>query len=103
LLAVGVMLTVAVHVDRANGATDLHTIGWTLMGVGAFGIALSMVFWSSWARHGRFTRRLIDVGPTGDASTIGSEVGEATLARLGLPIDGRGDLLDQFDHSRGAA
>ena len=55
--------------QHANGAIDIRTIGWILMGAGALGIVLSMVFWSSWAGPGRFTRRTTDVGPTGETST----------------------------------
>ena len=69
LLAVGAVMAFAVHVDPTGGSLDLHTIGWILMGVGALGIVLSMVFWSSWAGPGRFTRRTTDVGPTGATST----------------------------------
>jgi hypothetical protein len=29
-------------------ATTFNTIGWILLAVGAFGILLSLVFWSSW-------------------------------------------------------
>src|ERR1035438_9881006 len=59
----------AVHVNPTNGAIDLNTIGWILMGVGALSIVLSLVFWSSWAGPGRFSRRTTDVGPTGETST----------------------------------
>jgi len=69
LLAVGAVLTFAVKINPTGGALDLNTIGWILMGVGALGIVLSMVFWSSWAGPGRFTRRTTDVGPTGDTRT----------------------------------
>jgi Domain of unknown function (DUF6458) len=65
LLAVGGVLAFAVNVNPTGGAVDLHTVGWILMGVGALGIVLSMVFWSSWARPGRFTRRHDGVGPGG--------------------------------------
>jgi Domain of unknown function (DUF6458) len=69
LVAVGAVLAFAIHVNPTGGAVDLHTIGWILMGIGALGIGLSMVFWSSWAGPGRFTRRTTDVGPTGDTRT----------------------------------
>jgi len=73
LLAVGAVLAFALHVNPTNGALDLRTIGWILMGVGARGILLSMVFWSSWAGPGRFTRRTTDVGPTGETTTRTTE------------------------------
>jgi hypothetical protein len=69
LLAVGAVLAFAVKVNPTNGALDIHTIGWILIGVGALGIVLSMAFWSSWAGPGRFSRRTTDVGPTGETRT----------------------------------
>jgi uncharacterized RDD family membrane protein YckC len=69
LVAVGAVLAFAVKVNPTNGALDLHTIGWILVGVGALGIVLSMAFWSSWAGPGRLSRRTTNVGPTGDTST----------------------------------
>jgi Domain of unknown function (DUF6458) len=50
LIAVGAVLAFAIHVT-ANGV-DLHTIGYILMGVGALGIILSLMFWSSWGGVG---------------------------------------------------
>jgi len=46
LLAVGAVLAFAIHVTTSG--VDLHTIGYILMGVGALGIVLSLIFWSSW-------------------------------------------------------
>ncbi len=69
LLAVGAVLAFAVHVNPTGGALDLHTIGVILIAIGGLGIVLSMVFWSSWAGPGRFTRRANDVGPAGDMRT----------------------------------
>lgn len=57
LVAVGAILAFAVNVDTAGAGVNLHTIGWILLGVGALGIVLSMVFWSSWGGPGYFTRR----------------------------------------------
>ena len=69
LLAVGAVLAFAVKVNPTGGALDINTVGWILIGVGALGIVLSMVFWSSWGGPGRFTRRTTNVGPTGETST----------------------------------
>lgn len=44
LIAVGAVLAFAVGVT---------TIGWILLAVGALGILLSLVFWSSWGGWGR--------------------------------------------------
>jgi Domain of unknown function (DUF6458) len=60
LIAIGAVLAFAIHVTTSG--VDLHTIGYILMGVGALGIVLSLIFWSSWG------------GPTGvrrtDVTTI---------------------------------
>ena len=55
LIAVGAILAFAVH-HHANGF-DINTIGYILLAVGAFGILISMIFWSSWAGPGYFARR----------------------------------------------
>ncbi len=44
LIAVGAILAFAVGIT---------TIGWILLAVGALGILLSLVFWSSWGGWGR--------------------------------------------------
>ena len=46
LLAVGAILTFAVHVNDTSGI-DLNTIGVILMIVGGLGIILSFLFWNS--------------------------------------------------------
>lgn len=51
LLAVGAILAFAVEV-QAQGF-DINTIGVILMIVGAVGLLLSMLFWSSFAPFGR--------------------------------------------------
>jgi hypothetical protein len=65
LIAVGAILTFAVHADT-NGAVNLDTIGWILMAVGALGVLLSLIFWSTWAGPGYWTSRrrtYVDDGP----------------------------------------
>ena len=66
LLAVGAILAFAVHVN-AGGAVDIHTIGYILMAAGGLGILLSLVFWSTWAGPGYFTRER--GGPGGPTRT----------------------------------
>jgi len=66
LIAVGAVLTFAVNV-HTNGV-NLDTIGWILMAVGAAGVLLSLIFWSTWAGPGYFgsSRRrttVVDEGP----------------------------------------
>jgi hypothetical protein len=65
LIAVGAILTFAINADT-NGAVDIDTVGWILMGVGLVSVLLSMVFWSSWAGPGYWSRRrttYVDDGP----------------------------------------
>jgi uncharacterized membrane protein YGL010W len=64
LIAVGAILAFAVNAT-ANGI-DLQTVGWIVLAVGVLGLVLSMIFWSSWAGGGYFTRRrtaYMDEGP----------------------------------------
>ena len=64
LAAAGAILAFAVT-DTVSGV-NLHAIGWILLAVGLFGIVLSLVFWSSWAGPGYWTRRrttYVDEGP----------------------------------------
>jgi hypothetical protein len=51
LIAVGAIITFAVHVSTSS-AFNLHTIGIILLVVGAIGALLSVVFWSSWGGFG---------------------------------------------------
>ncbi len=55
LIAVGLILALAVNADLSG--VNIHTIGWILTIVGAIGLVLSMIFWSSWAGPGYWTRR----------------------------------------------
>jgi hypothetical protein len=66
LAAVGAVLAFAVS-DTVSGV-NIHAIGWILLIVGIVGIVLSMIFWSSWAGPGYFSRRrttYVDEGPGG--------------------------------------
>ena len=51
LLAVGAILTFAVNVSTSG--FSIHTIGIILMIVGAVGLVLSMLFWSSFSPYRR--------------------------------------------------
>jgi hypothetical protein len=66
LTALGAILAFAVSADVSG--VNIHTIGWILLIVGIAGIVLSMIFWSSWAGPGYFTRRRAypDEGPPAD-------------------------------------
>ena len=63
LAAVGAVLAFAV--DATVSGVNIHAVGWILLIVGIVGILLSMIFWSSWAGPGYFTRRrtYVDEGP----------------------------------------
>jgi hypothetical protein len=55
LIAVGLILWLAINVDT-NGRVDVNMIGVILVIVGAIGILLSMIFWSSWGGVGGYRR-----------------------------------------------
>jgi hypothetical protein len=64
LIAVGAILIWAV--DVSTSGVNIHAIGVVLLIVGFVGALLSMIFWSSWAGPGYFTRRrvtYVDDGP----------------------------------------
>jgi hypothetical protein len=63
LIAAGAILAWAVNTDVSG--VNIHTIGWILLVVGIVGLVLSMIFWSSWAGPGYFSRRrtYYDEGP----------------------------------------
>jgi Domain of unknown function (DUF6458) len=54
LIAAGAILAWAV--DVSTSGFNLNTIGYILLVVGVVGALLSLVFWSSWAAPGYFTR-----------------------------------------------
>jgi hypothetical protein len=58
LIAVGAILAWAVDVNTSG--FDINTVGIILMIVGALGVVLSMVFWTSW---GGFHRRDVEDAP----------------------------------------
>jgi hypothetical protein len=64
LIAVGAVLAWAV--DVTTPGVDVNAVGVILLIVGIIGAILSMIFWSSWAGPGYFTRRrttYVDDGP----------------------------------------
>jgi Domain of unknown function (DUF6458) len=65
LAAAGAVLAFAVN--KTVSGVNIHTVGWILLIVGIVGIALSMIFWSSWAGPGYWSRRrtYVDDGPPG--------------------------------------
>ena len=64
LIAAGAVLVWGINGDI--GSVNEDAIGWILMIVGAIGLVLSMIFWSSWAGPGYWTRNrrtYVDEGP----------------------------------------
>ncbi|MCW2964622.1 MAG: hypothetical protein JWO17_1874 [Actinomycetia bacterium] len=63
LIAVGAILTWAVNATVSG--LDINTVGVILMIVGAIGLILSLMFWSSWGGAGaaRRTTTVVDDGP----------------------------------------
>ena len=62
LIAVGAILTWAVNASVSG--LELDTIGVILMVVGALGLVLSMIFWSSWGGFGGARRgTYVEEGP----------------------------------------
>jgi hypothetical protein len=54
LIAVGLILALAVNVTTSG--VDIDTIGWILVVVGAVGLLLSLLFWSSVGSWGPWRR-----------------------------------------------
>jgi len=65
LAAAGAILAFAVSAQVSG--VNIHTIGWILLVVGIVGVLLSLIFWSSWAGPGYWSRRrtYVDDGPPG--------------------------------------
>ena len=55
LIAIGAVIAFAVTVDVSG--VDLSAVGWILLIVGAVGLLLSLIFWSSWGGFGGYRRR----------------------------------------------
>jgi hypothetical protein len=58
LIAVGLILWLAINVDT-DGRVDVNMIGVILVIVGAIGILLSLIFWSSWGGIGGNRRETV--------------------------------------------
>jgi hypothetical protein len=55
MIAAGAIMTWAV--TATVGGIDIHTVGIILVVIGAVGLVLSIVFWSSWGGFGGANRR----------------------------------------------
>ena len=62
LIAAGAILTWAVSAEASG--IDINTVGVILMVVGAIGLVLSLVFWSSWGGFGTHSKS-VESGPGG--------------------------------------
>ena len=58
LIAVGLILWLAVNVDT-DGTIDVNMVGIILVVVGAIGMLLSLIFWSSWGGFGGWRRETV--------------------------------------------
>jgi Domain of unknown function (DUF6458) len=63
LIAAGAILAFAVNAEVSG--VDVQSVGWILLIVGIVGAVLSMIFWSSWAGPGYWSRRR---GPYADGA-----------------------------------
>ncbi|HYY75244.1 MAG TPA: DUF6458 family protein [Gaiellaceae bacterium] len=54
LIAIGAILAFAVTAEVSG--LDISTVGWILMIVGAIGLLLSIIFWSTWGGTGGWRR-----------------------------------------------
>jgi hypothetical protein len=54
LIAVGLILALAINVTASG--VDIDTVGWILVIVGAVGLLLSLIFWSSVGTWGPWRR-----------------------------------------------
>jgi hypothetical protein len=62
LIAVGAILAFAVNTNVSG--LEIETVGWILLAVGAVGLVLSMIFWSSWGGPpGRRRTTYVEDGP----------------------------------------
>jgi len=67
LIAVGAVLAFAVHATTSG--VNIHTVGWILLAVGAVGVLLSLMFWSSWGGFGG-RRTVVTDGPATRRRTV---------------------------------
>ena len=61
LIAVGAILAFAVTAEFSG--IDIQIVGWILMGAGALGLLLSLIFWGPWGGWRRSGRQPYDGPP----------------------------------------
>ena len=72
LIAVGAVLAFAVNATASG--FNVHTVGWILLAVGALGVLLSLVFWSSWGGFGGSRRTVVSERPARRRTVVEDEV-----------------------------
>lgn len=72
LTAVGAVLAWAVN--ATSSAINIHTVGYILLVVGLVSMALSAVFWSSWAGPGYFSRTRTRTVDDSGRSTVSERI-----------------------------
>jgi Domain of unknown function (DUF6458) len=70
LIAVGAVLAFAVSAEVSG--LDVQVVGWILLAVGALGILLSLMFWSSWGGWGR--RDVVEGSPARRETVVREDV-----------------------------
>ena len=99
LIAAGAILTWAVNATVSG--LDINTIGVILLVVGAIGLVLSLMFWSSWGGVGGATRRRTTYVEDGPAPFRGTAPERAApsrpLTQLSRTCLGRGPRRLQID------
>jgi hypothetical protein len=70
LIAVGAVLAFAVEAEVSG--LDIQVVGWILLAVGAAGILLSLLFWSSWGGWGR--REVVEERPARRETVVREDV-----------------------------
>jgi Domain of unknown function (DUF6458) len=68
LIAAGAILAFAVHATTSG--VNVHTVGWILLAVGAAGMLLSLMFWSSWGGFGGARRTVVEDAPATRRRTV---------------------------------
>jgi hypothetical protein len=63
LMALGAILAWGVNVD-ASGPINLETVGFILLIIGALGMVLSLLFWSSFSPYGNRRETVVREGTT---------------------------------------
>ena len=63
LMALGAILAWGVNVD-ASGPINLETVGFILLIIGALGMVLSLLFWSSFSPYGSRRETVVREGTT---------------------------------------